>query len=920
MAYPSEEEIAKMTPMMRQFYDLKSTVPDAVLLFRMGDFYEIFGDDALEVAPKLELVLTSRERGEGHKIPFCGVPHHSAKNYWLKLLRLGYRVAIADQMEAPEQAKGIVKREITQILTPGCIDELEGLDADQPNYMMTVYEYPGAGDYAVVVVDSSTGEFRAGHVKSLAAFKDIVSRLRPKEILARRFMHDELRDLLGAYLQQDQLLFASISESLIRDEREQKSLLNSVLGVERIDHFLCGKITGGLEAVTATLAYFKKLNATMSQFLSIKPLQDADTMQLSETAMRDLELFETVRRRQLEGSLFKEINRTATPMGARLLRANLAAPFVHAEHIAFRQNRIKFLLERPELLGHLRAELKACPDIQRLATRVLNKKSPPGELAFLRDTLKRAVAINDRLAHCDDKQLLQDFFGGVCDALKMAAQPMEYLETAISQEPGPLANRLDVIAEGFDADFDGQRQLSRNGDMAISSYEEVLRQQTGISSLKIKQHKSLGLLIEVTKTNLSKVPSDFVRRQTMVNNERFVTEKLLDLDEQLSQSTELAIEKEQTLYLSILDHLSQYKVVFYDIAAAIADLDLVQGLSAKADEGRYERPQLSKDGALILDGARHPVVERFVGRNDFIPNNIRMGKDARHLLITGPNMAGKSTVMRQTAIAAILHQIGSYVPCVRAQMPIFDRIFTRVGAADDLSKGQSTFMVEMSEVAQILREATPRSLVILDEVGRGTSSQDGLAIASAILENLSQSINCYSLFATHYHELASLADMLTSVKNVQSEVKEEEGTVKFTHRLIEGASGSSYGIEVAKLAGVPKLVIERAKAFISESSLPVTADVQISGDVKIIKAADTKMRVPNNPPPKPLPIESFGLEIAGESSYAGEHVALKRLADRISKVNLNKTTPIQALNILDELMGIMDTSQQSPELFHDLTH
>lgn len=923
MAYPSEEEISKMTPMMRQFYDLKSSVPDAIMLFRMGDFYEIFGDDALEVAPKLELVLTSRERGEGHKIPFCGVPHHSAKNYWLKLLRLGYRVAIADQMEAPDQAKGIVKREITQILTPGCIDELEGLDADQPNYMMTVYEHPGVGDYAVVIVDTSTGEFRAGQVKSLAAFKEIVTRLRPKEILARRFIHDELRELLGAYIQQEQLLFASISEGLIRDQREQKKLLNLVFGVDRIDSFLCGKITGGLEAVTATLAYFRTLNATMSHFLSIKPLQDADTMYLGETAMRDLELFETVRRRQLEGSLFKEINRTATPMGARLLRANLAAPFVQVEHIAFRQSRVKFLLDRPELLDQLRAELKACPDIQRLATRVLNKKSPPGELAFLRDTLKRAVAINDRLAQCADKQKLNDFFGAVCDALKMAVQPMKYLETAISQDPGPLANRLDVIAEGFDLDFDAQRQLSRNGDLAISSYEEDLRQKTGINSLKIKQHKSLGLLIEVTKTNLSKVPSDFVRRQTMVNNERFVTEKLLDLDEQLSQATDLAMEKEQALYLSVLENLAQYKVVFYDIAAAIADLDLVQGLSTKANEGRYERPKLSKDGALILDGARHPVVERFVGRNDFIPNNIHMGKDARHLLITGPNMAGKSTVMRQTAIVAILHQIGSYVPCVSAQMPIFDRIFTRVGAADDLSKGQSTFMVEMSEVAQILREASPRSLVILDEVGRGTSSQDGLAIASAILENLSQSVNCYSLFATHYHELASLADCLASVKNVQSEVKEESGSVKFTHRLIEGASGSSYGIEVAKLAGIPKMVIDRAKDFINEPVVAVSVDHKLPqglNEVKPPKASNAKKQLAKNPAPKPLPIENLGLETVGEKQQVSERGALQRLSERIAKVNLNKTTPLQALNILDELMAIMDTAQESPELFQDLTH
>jgi len=907
MAHPTADDIGAMTPMMRQFYELKSRALDSILFFRMGDFYEIFGDDAVDVAPKLELVLTSRERGDKQRIPFCGVPHHSAKNYWIKLLKMGYRVALADQIEKPDEAKGLVKRDIVQVFTPGCVDELEGLESDRPNYLFALHEDPKKRVWALVVVDVSTGEFRCGQASDPEQMIAMVAHFRPREILARQFILDEVKTWLAPYCQDQQLSFAALPEACLRDGVLQRNYLQKVFGDEDLACFPCGEVTGGAALIAGVLAYLEALHASLQQFLTIQPLLAQDVMQLDETAIRDLELFETTRRRQAEGSLFRAINETLTPMGTRYLRSTLAAPLTCPEKIRQRQEGLEVLLAQPSLLVDLRGRLRACPDLERLATRALSGKAYPMELSHLREVLRKAVDLGTCLAAAQLSQTKQ--YQLMIESLDLATQPYDLIERALVELPSQLGTDLAVIRPEFDADFDSRRQFSQNGQLAIQAYEQRLRQQTGINSLKIKHHKTFGLLIEVTKTNLSKVPEEFVRRQTMVNNERFVTEDLMELDQKLSSATDLAFERELVIYQKILAELSQYKKAFKQIASGLAELDLLQSFAWKAQEDHYRAPKLARDDRLVIRGGRHPVVEAIVGSTQFTPNDVVMMEPVRHLLITGPNMAGKSTAMRQTAIIAILHQIGSYVPAQEAELPIFDRIFTRVGASDDLARGQSTFMVEMSETAHILRQASKRSLVILDEVGRGTSTQDGMAIASAILESLVLNKGCYTLFATHYHELVPLADRLPGLAKVQTEVLEERGQIRFTHRLIEGASGSSFGLEVAKLAGVPEFVIQRAEYFLNQ-------------DQSHLAERQPPLALPQNPSPqsdeKALPLELQGLSITTELELA-VNSQNDHLLERLRKINIHKTTPLQALTILDQLKAMVERGEQ-PDLFEDFAH
>lgn len=884
------EELQQLTPMMRQVFELKQKAADAILFFRMGDFYEVFGEDAEEVAPILDLVLTSRERGDKQRIPFCGVPHHSVKGYWLKLLKLGYRVAIADQMEDPAEAKGLVRRDISQVMTPGSIDELEGLEADQPNYLVALHENPSDKQWALAALDISTGEFRLGVIQAddISGWLDI---LQPKEIVCRRFLQDELKDRIRNYMARGPLSFGQLSEALLRDKAAQQKLIKDQFACTDLQTLPCGAVPGGEALVASVLQYLHDLHKRTVQFLVIRPLREADRMQLDETVRRDLELFETARRRDTEGSLFKEINATRTPMGARLLRHDLARPFLNPVMIHERQEAVQSLLQAgAESLSVMQVLLKSCSDLDRLTTRVLSGKAQPPDLLQIQKSLEASLQLADLVR---DLRSLE--WGDIKDKLELAAAFTRDMEAALASIPAALGS-LDVFVEGYDAELDRLRGLSRHGQEQIDAYEQKLRQETGISSLKIKEHKSYGLLIEITKANLAKVPTGFIRRQTMVNNERFVTLELEALGETLAAATEEAVHREQKLYQEFLQKLAERQEQLRAIAEGLARLDVYQSFARKVLQDNYVRPKMAKDGTLRLKACRHPVVERWVGSQAFMPNDVQLTNQQRQMLITGPNMAGKSTVMRQTALAAILHQIGSFVPAAEASLPLFDRIFTRVGAADDLSRGQSTFMVEMSEAATILRQATDRSLVILDEVGRGTSTQDGLAIAAAILEHIAKKVHCYTLFATHYHELVPFSAEFPSLKIAQVEVQEEDDVIRFTHRLIDGASGSSFGIDVAKIAGIPASIIARARQIMTEPELWSEKEAP-------------KKRLSDTKAPSLPPLELAFEDVKAPPSHA-HGVALQRILERLERTNILKTTPIQALTILDELKGYLEQKDQ----------
>ncbi|MFK7828083.1 MAG: DNA mismatch repair protein MutS [Oligoflexales bacterium] len=908
MSKPTTSEIGNMTPMMQQYYQLKVKSGEAVLFFRMGDFYEIFGEEAEEVAPKLEIALTSRERGDKNRIPFCGVPHHSAPSYWLKLLKLGYKVAIADQVEDASLAKGLVKRDIIKIMSPGCIDELEGLTSDEPNYVMAAYECPESKVWSLAVADISTGELRLGAAKSFDHLREQVEVFQPKELLVRRFCQDKVNSLLDSYCKRNHLLIGPLPEGILRDEAKQLEVLKNVFNLDSLTEHPCGAVSGGQVLIAALLSHFLSMQAATKQFLTVKPLHEPDCFSLNETVIRDLEIFETSHLRKTDGSLFKQINQTLSPMGSRALRWSLAHPYQKEEPIRQRHEAVKYLIEQGDtFLGKLRLTLKGLSDLERLSCRILGGHARPLELARARDALQKARSI--RLLFSQAQAVQNEFLANIIERFSDAESVLSELEHALQESPSSLGEGSEVFKYGFDETLDKLVSYSLGGQKKVEEYCELLRQRTGISSLKIKSHKTFGLVIEVTKSNLGKIPDDFIRRQTMVNCERFVTDELKDLDETLVSAKEKAIARESDLYQELLEKLSTFKDSFSMVSSYLGLIDLIQSFAWLGVQWDFCLPKLiGHREAFVLEASRHPVVEHFVGRHNFVPNDIRMDGKSRQLLITGPNMAGKSTVMRQVAICAILSQIGCFVPARRAEIPLFDGVFTRVGAADDLSRGLSTFMVEMTEAAFILRNATEKSLVILDEVGRGTSSEDGLAIASAILEHIAKRIKCWTMFATHYHELVDLAAKEASVHLVQTEVVENKGKISFTHRLVSGASGSSFGLEVAQLAGVPDSVLKRAKHYVGTSKEQINRQVDlVSGSERkgasVAKKSDPRLfsKQQENP---------FSLTAQESENYP------RPLTEKLERIKINKTTPLQALNILSDLKSMLNEPSQR-SLFQD---
>lgn len=871
--------------MLRQYFDLKAQADGAVLFFRMGDFYEIFGPDAEEIAPKMDVVLTSRERGDSEKMPFCGVPHHSVKGYILKLLKHGYKVAIAEQLQDPATVKGLVERGIVKTLTPGCLDELEGLDATTSNYVLALYECPASKLWTVLAIELSTGELRLGNIQGQELLR-ITQVFQPKEIWARAFTHDTLRRIVERSPTNNPtggfpVLMEPLPEAPLRDQTLAKRTLQECLGSDSVDGYPCGGVGSGAELLAAALVRLKNLNATTTHFRSIKPLFDPDHMILSPTAVRDLELFETAMRRQQDGSLAKTIDRTQTPMGARRLRELLARPLVNHKTLNQRLDVVEFFVTSgDDILASLRESIHRTGDLARLTTRIMARSAHPAELAMVRQALANAKRLATRLRDTQvaaTPSLLKKVLGPLVAAESVA----QVLHESIQDQPSAIGSGGQVFRDGWDQELDRCNAMAHGGQDQVAAYEQRLRGETGIGSLKIKSHKTFGLLIEITRANAAKVPGTFTRRQTMVNCERFSTPELDQLSQDLVAAQDAAIAREQYLYSKLLDQLSNHRDELYHCAEALAEVDTWMAFAWLALKENYCRPKTLPDHrSVILSAARHPVVERHVGRHSFVANDLVMADGTRQLLITGPNMAGKSTIMRQTALCAILHQAGCFIPAASGCLPIFDRVFTRVGASDDLSRGLSTFMVEMTEAAEILRDATTKSLVILDEVGRGTSTSDGLAIAAAILQEIAGSNRSWTLFATHYHELVKVAQDLPTVRPVQTEVLQRGEQVTFTHRLVEGASGTSYGIEVARLAGMPEPVLTRATENLKEN---------LQENVAAAAAA-----VENDPGPAPKP--------QGDRRQSAAEAAL---VSRLGAIKIDQLTPLQALNLLSELQDLM---------------
>jgi len=801
-----------LTPMFRQWQAVKRQYPDALLLFRMGDFYEMFDEDARIGARELELTLTSREAGQGRRIPMCGVPHHAVQRYLRQLVKKGYRAAICEQVEDPKLAKGLVKREITRVVTPGTLLEDEFLDRTLGNFLTAL-----ASDgliWGLASVDISTGDFVVteiidDHPMSPARFPDAVweelGRIDPAEVLAP----PEIAHALRARGSERHIAAADLATGF----RTPGQRLADHFSVASLHGFGCQEMTAGLAAAASVLDYLAANRLESLPHLRVlRPYSLADFMLLDAATKRNLELTETIRGGTQRGSLLALLDRTLTPMGGRMLRQWLLHPLLDVAAIGRRHEAVENLLRDQALSSALREGLKGVYDLERLISRAAAGTANARDLRVLSASAARVPDILSALASAQ-ADLLRDLAARQSDLTPLR----ELIDHAIVDDPPAITTEGGLIRPGFSPDLDNLREAAVSGKAWIAALEDQERQRTGIRSLKVGFNQVFGYYIEVTRPNLAMVPESYIRKQTMVNAERFVTPELKEKEAQVLGAEERIAELEHRLFAEVRAQAAEHTEAVLATARALAELDVLLSYAAVALENGYVRPEVHDGTSIEIIAGRHPVVETTLAGESFVPNDARL--DCEHhqlLIITGPNMAGKSTYLRQVALIALLAQIGCFVPAERASIGLVDRIFTRVGAMDDLATGQSTFMVEMTETALILHNATSRSLVVLDEIGRGTSTFDGLSIAWAVAEHLVNRVGAKTLFATHYHHLNELAEVLPRVRNYRITVKESGDDIVFLRRIVPGGTDRSYGIQVARLAGLPLSVIDRAKEVLAQ--------------------------------------------------------------------------------------------------------
>ena len=797
--------VSDLTPAMRQYAEVKQRHPDCILFFRMGDFYEMFFEDAVTASRVLEITLTSRNKNSKDAIPLCGVPYHAGSAYIAKLIAKGFKVAVCEQMEDPKLAKGVVKREVVRVVTPGLVLDAENLQARENNFLAALVLRQGR--FGLAVVDISTGEFRVTESDDRDAFRAEAAGLEIRELLvAEDFADPQLLALLAGDAER---CLVNRFPATRFDPAEAVALLR--------DHFTPEKLAGldleGHPAMAAAagtvLAYMAETQKDRLDHINAIVRYESDAhLILDETAKRNLELFTTIADGKKAGSLLHVLDRTATSLGARRLRRWLNYPLRDPALIRERLAAVSEIREAHLLRGALREILGSVYDLERLGSRIAVGLANGRDLAALRTSLKALPEIRRHLGEAE-APLLKTLYEGIDEM----ADILELIARAIVDEPPLTLREGGIIREGYDPELDGLIALARDGRQWIAALETKERERTGISSLKVGFNSVFGYYLEVTRANARLVPQDYIRKQTLVNAERYINEELKGYEEKVLHAQERREAREYDLFVGIRGRIAADIRRIQETASRIADLDALASLAEVAELYGYCRPQVDAEETLEIADGRHPVVERIVGAAGFVPNDVRLDLERNRLLIiTGPNMAGKSTYIRQVALIVLMAQMGSFVPASRARIGVVDRIFTRIGASDNLARGQSTFMVEMTEVADILRHATSRSLIVLDEVGRGTSTFDGLSIAWAVAEHLhdAPSLGARTLFATHYHELTELAVTKPGVRNFNIAVREWGDKIVFLRKIMEGGTNRSYGIQVAKLAGVPEEVIIRA--------------------------------------------------------------------------------------------------------------
>ena len=876
-------DLSQLSPMMQHYMETKKEYPDCILFYRLGDFYEMFFDDALTVSKELEITLTGKDCGLSERAPMCGVPFHAVDSYLYRLVQKGYKVAIAEQMEDPKQAKGLVKREVIRVVTPGTITSSQVLDETKNNYLMGIVYMDGI--YGISTADISTGDFMVTEVDSDRELFDEINKFSPSEIICNNAFYMSGVDMDGLK-NRYQVVISSLDSRFFGEESCRRILM---------EHFKVGALVGlgledyatGIIAAGAVMQYiYETQKSTLEHITTVTPYSTGQYMVIDTSTRRNLELVETMREKQKRGTLLWVLDKTKTAMGARLLRACIEQPLIHRDEIIRRQNAVEELnmnyISREEICEYL----NPIYDLERLIGRISYKTANPRDLIAFRSSLEMLPYI---------KRILGEFNSELLAELGRELDPLQdifrLIGDAIVEEPPITVREGGIIKDGYNQEADKLRQAKTEGKNWLAELEAREKEKTGIKTLKVKFNKVFGYYFEVTNSFKDQVPDYYIRKQTLTNAERFTTDELKQLEDIIMGAEEKLVSLEYDLFCEVRDKIGAEVIRIQKTAKSIAGIDVFCSLSVVATRRNYVKPSINDKGVIQIKNGRHPVVEQMMRDDMFVANDTFLDNGKNRLsVITGPNMAGKSTYMRQVALIVLMAQLGSFVPAQEADIGICDRVFTRVGASDDLASGQSTFMVEMTEVANILRNATRNSLLVLDEIGRGTSTFDGLSIAWAVIEHISNSklLGAKTLFATHYHELTELEGTIAGVKNYCIAVKEQGDDIVFLRKIVRGGADKSYGIQVAKLAGVPDSVIARAKEIAEELS-----DADITAKAKEI--ADISSNITQHKAvPKPDEVDMQQLSFF-------DTVKDDDIIRELDSLELSTMTPLDAMNTLYRL-------------------
>lgn len=867
-------ENGKITPMLKQYFEIKNRYPDSILFFRMGDFYEMFFEDAKKAAPVLEIVLTSRDKKKENSVPLCGIPYHARDHYASKLLKKGYKVAVCEQVEDPALAKGIVKREVTQILTPGTALEIDLGNDEINNFVISLYRDEKSISMSSVDLSVSSFEVRSFDIDNIDSFYNEFYKKRPSEIVINKDFEEEAEKILKKFPEFSNILITRY-DSFEFNYFECENILKAHFKLKTIEGLGIQSFSSAVISAGILLKYIRSVRRTVIKNISsIHFIPDENYLILDRVSFKNLEILKNLQTGNSRGSLFNAIDFTVTPMGKRLLKEWISYPLIEKERIDERLESVDEFSQNLITRTELRTLLKKMGDLAKLNTRISLNIALPVHLLRLKETLDIIPDIKR-----ETTSVKSPFIKKKIKSLLHIPEVVKLIDRTIDEDPATGINNGNFIRKGYNRELDELRSISRNAKEIISAMEKDEKKKTGIQTLKIKYNKVFGYFIEVTNSNLKLIPDHYVRKQTLVNSERFITDELKKLEDKILKAEEKIISIEKELFNEIILRIQKFSDVLNSNSDICALLDVLSAGGELANRRNFSRPEIDNSRTISIKDGRHPVIE--AGNSlKFIPNDTFLNSNSDQILIiTGPNMGGKSTFLRQNALIIILAQSGYFVPAEKASIGIVDRIFTRIGASDSLIEGKSTFLIEMIETSVILNNTTDRSLILLDEIGRGTSTYDGLSIAWSVIEHLSNSKERpRTLFATHYHELTELSEILEGVKNYHITVREWEENVVFLHKIAPGATDQSFGIHVAKIAGIPKPVIERSKEILlnlEKKELNRLVKERISGKIKKIPERN-----------KPLFPENNELKIWDE------------IREKLKSIDISKMTPIEALNIL----------------------